>query len=214
MKLLLASGNPKKRKELEAMLAPLGVELLTPAELDGIPDVDEDQDTFRGNAAKKALSATGATGLACLADDSGLEVEALNGAPGVYSARYSGADANDARNNAKLLNELVGLPAEKRGAEFKCALALALPEPNGGARIAAEFEGSVQGRILEVAAGSGGFGYDPLFLFTEEGEPGCGSAFAELTSAQKSSVSHRGRALNKLIKRLPELLSPHFSSAD
>jgi XTP/dITP diphosphohydrolase len=214
MKLLLASGNQKKREELHAMLAPLGIELLTPSDLGGIPDVIEDQDSFRGNAAKKALSATRATGLVCLADDSGLEVDALGGAPGVFSARYSGPTADDARNNAKLLVELAKLPAEKRSARFVCALALALPDDEGQPHLAAEFEGSVQGEILESAAGSGGFGYDPLFLFNEAEQPGCGIAFGDMTPAQKSKVSHRGRALTALVARLPELLTLPSPTAD
>jgi len=214
MKLLLASGNPKKRRELEAMLAPLGIEVVSPADVGGLPEVEEDQDSFQGNANKKALSAAEASGMVSLADDSGLEVDALNGAPGVFSARYSGPDADDARNNQKLLVELSGLPETKRGARFRCALSLALPHQGLGARIAAEFEGSVEGRILEQPAGDGGFGYDPLFLFTETGQPGCGRAFAELSPAEKAGVSHRGRALAALAQRLPELLGSDTLTAD
>ncbi len=214
MKILLASGNPKKRKELASMLQPHGIELCTPDQVGGLPEVIEDQDSFRGNAAKKALSAARSSGLACLADDSGLEVDALNGAPGVFSARFSGPGANDAMNNAKLLHELSGLPAEERSARFKCALALAVPTSGGDARLAAEFEGCVEGRILETARGDDGFGYDPLFLFDETGQPGCGRAFGELSAAEKALVSHRGRALAALAHKLPGLLPSLTPSAE
>src|SRR5262245_40537610 len=162
MRLLIASQNAKKRKELELLLAALAIEIATPADVGGIPDVDEDQPSFARNAAKKAESAARASGLWALADDSGLEVEALGGAPGVRSARYAGEPADDARNNARLLRELDGLPAAQRAARFVCALALA--RPDGG--IALAVSGEARGRILEAPRGSGDFGYDPLFLFT------------------------------------------------
>ena len=205
MKLLVASGNAKKLAELRALLAPprvRGVEVVSPADVGGIPDVEEDRPTFAGNAAKKARSGARASGHWTLADDSGLCVETLDGAPGVRSARFAGEPSDDARNNAKLLRALAGRPAAERGAEFVCALALASPD----GEIVMELRGTAHGTILEAPRGTSGFGYDPLFLFDEEGEPGCGRAFAELTREEKSNVSHRGRALAQLADRLTELV--------
>ncbi len=203
MKLLLASSNRKKLRELCGLLAPLALELCAPQDVGGIVDVVEDQPTFAGNAAKKAISAAQHTGMWALADDSGLEVDALGGAPGVRSARFAGEPADDARNNAELLRRLAGVPAAERGARFVCAIALAHP----GGILAATFEGQAQGRILAEPRGTGDFGYDPLFLFTEPGYPQTGSSFAELDSATKSSVSHRGRALARLVAALPAIRS-------
>jgi XTP/dITP diphosphohydrolase len=202
LRLLVASDNAKKRAELEGLLAPLGCELVTPAALGGLPPVDEDQPTFAGNAAKKARSGARASGLWTLADDSGLEVEALGGAPGVRSARFAGRHGDDAANNALLLERLAGLPPERRGARFVCALAVARPD---GA-LALEVEGEVRGRILEAARGTGGFGYDPLFLFTEAGFAQSHRPFGELDPAAKAGVSHRGRALRLLAQRLPSVI--------
>lgn len=202
-RLLLASDNAKKRAELEGLLAGTGIELVTPAEVGGLPEVDEDQPDFEGNARKKALSAARASGLWSLADDSGLEVDHLDGAPGVRSARFAGVHGDDAANNALLLSRLAGLGDAARGARFVCALCLARPD----ATPALEVRGEVRGRILEEARGAGGFGYDPLFLFTEEGFEETGQSFAELTAAQKARVSHRGRALAQLVETLPETLS-------
>lgn len=210
MKLLIASTNPKKLAELRALLAPLAVELLAPADVGGLISVVEDQPTFAGNAAKKACAAAEQTRLWCLADDSGLEVEVLAGAPGVHSARFAGEPADDNRNNAELLRRLEGVPESKRGARFVCALALARPD---GA-LAQTFEGTAAGRILKVPRGDGDFGYDPLFLFTEPDQAGTGRTFAELDSPSKSAVSHRGRALSALLLALPTLLSEHSSAAN
>ena len=203
MQILLASNNVKKRAELERLLAPLGFELLTPADIGGLADVDEDQPDFRGNAAKKALAAARATGRLVLADDSGLEVDHLNGAPGVHSARFAGTHGDDAANNALLLKRLEGVPEAQRGARFVCALALASGLAGPGPALLLEVEGQTRGRILSAPRGTGGFGYDPLFLFTEEGLPQTGRCFAELSGSDKSSVSHRGRALRELVERLP-----------
>jgi len=202
VRLLVASDNRKKRAELEALLAPLGLELVSPSEVGGLPPVEEDRPTFAGNAAKKAASAARATGLWALADDSGLEVEALGGEPGVRSARFAGRHGDDAANNALLLERLAGLPAERRGARFVCALALARPDGS----LALEVEGATRGRILSAPRGGAGFGYDPLFLFTEEGFAETGRPFAELEPAEKARVSHRGRALRRLAERLPAVL--------
>lgn len=207
VRLLLASGNAKKRAELERLLAGRGVSILVPADAGGLPPVEEDQPSFRGNAEKKAAAAARAVAARALADwaladDSGLEVEALDGAPGVRSARYAGPACDDAANNEKLLCALAGLPEGRRGARFVCVLALARPDGS----IAATFEGSAHGRILAAPRGTGGFGYDPLFLFDEPGSPEAGRTFAELGTDAKGRVSHRGRALRALCARLPELL--------
>jgi len=209
VQILLASGNPKKRSELIALLAPLGIELLVPADVGGIPEVEEDGDTFEANARKKAIAAAGATGHWCLADDSGLCVDALDGAPGVRSARFSGEAADADANNVHLLQRLEeagALAATDRGAHFVCCLALARPDES----IAAVLERESHGQILDDAKraqrAEGGFGYDPLFLFEEEGQPGSGSTFAEMDSAAKSAVSHRGRALRALASQLPALI--------
>lgn len=203
MRLLLASGNPHKRRELSAILAPIGVQVVAPADVGGIPEVEEDADTFAGNAAKKAVSAATAKAMWALADDSGLEVQALGGAPGVRSARYAGASSDAQRNNEKLLSELEGVPPERRAARFVCALALARPDGSP----CLEIEGRAEGRILTGPRGAAGFGYDPLFLFTEEDrEVGNGRTFAEMTLEEKSLVSHRGRALRRLAAELPDLM--------
>jgi XTP/dITP diphosphohydrolase len=198
MKLLLASNNEKKLNELAALLADLDVALVLPSDIGGLPEVVEDQPTFRANAAKKAIAAALHSGLWSLADDSGLEVDALNGAPGVMSARFAGAHGDDAANNAALLEKLSDVPERERTAHFTCALALARPDGS----LAAEIESAAYGRILRAARGTRDFGYDPLFLFTEPGFAATDRGFAELTLAEKSEVSHRGRALRLLRERL------------
>jgi len=202
VRLLIATQNRKKLAELEGLLVPLGIELVTPAAVGGLPAVDEDQQTFALNAAKKARSAARASGLWALADDSGLEVDVLGGEPGVRSARWAGEPADDGRNNARLLTALADVPEARRGARFVCALALARPDGT----LAHAVEGQARGRILGAPRGDGDFGYDPLFLFTEPGFAQTGRGFAELTGAEKSAVSHRGRALRSLARRLPALL--------
>lgn len=202
VQILLATGNPKKIAELRGMLEPLGFGAIAPDDVGGLPPVIEDEPTFAGNARKKAVSAARATKKWALADDSGLEVDHLDGAPGVGSARFAGAHGDDAANNAKLLALLAGVPAEKRGARFVCALAFAAPD----GEVAFEIEGTARGRILEGPRGDGDFGYDPLFLFTETGYAATGRGFAELTAEEKRAVSHRGRALRELAENLPELM--------
>lgn len=198
MRILIASENRKKLAELAALLAPLHVKIVTPAQVGGLPPVDEDGATFAENAAKKATSAARASGLHALADDSGLEVDALGGAPGVRSARFAGAHGDDAANNELLLAKLRDVPAGRRGARFVCALALARPDGS----IAVAVEGVARGEILVAPRGERDFGYDPLFLFTEPGFPQTGRGFAELTPAEKSAVSHRGRAHQRLAAAL------------
>ncbi len=202
MQLLLASNNAKKRAELVRLLGPLGIEIRTPADVGGIDDVDEDRPDFAGNAAKKARAAALATGLWSLADDSGLEVACLGGAPGVLSARYAGEHGDDAANNARLLAELADRSTAERGARFVCALALCAPD----GELAHECQGTASGRILSEPRGDGDFGYDPLFLFTEEGHAQTGRGFAELSPTEKSEVSHRGRALRMLVAELPSIV--------
>ncbi len=210
MQLLLASNNPKKRREFEALLGPLGIELLCPVDVGGLDDVDEDQPDFAGNALKKSRAASSEKRLLALADDSGLEVDALGGAPGVRSARFAGEPSNDERNNDLLLERLGDLPAEKRGARFVCALALT--EPRGRALI--QVEGHARGRILKERRGKRDFGYDPLFEFCETGHAQSGRSFAELTPEQKAEVSHRGRAVQKFLTQLQELLPSLQASAE
>jgi XTP/dITP diphosphohydrolase len=202
MRILVATGNAHKLAELRALLAPLHVEVVAPDEVGGLPPVEEDRPDFAGNAEKKAASAARASGLWALADDSGLEVERLAGAPGVRSARFAGPAAGTEANNALLLERLAGVPDAERGARFVCALALARPD---GA-IAARIRGQAQGRILTAPRGRAGFGYDPLFLFTEPGSELAGRSFAELAPEEKARVSHRGRALRELARRFPELV--------
>lgn len=201
MKILLASGNKKKHAEFTRILAPLGIEVLLPASVGGIPDVDEDRPTFAGNAAKKATSAALARGMWALADDSGLEVDALGGEPGVKSARYAGEHGADGANNTLLLHKLADVPDERRTARFTCALALAAED----GRIVLEVQGHAYGRILHGPRGDGDFGYDPLFLFTEPGFAQTGRGFAELAPEEKAHVSHRGRASRELVARLVSL---------
>ena len=203
MKILVATGNPKKIRELRAALEPFGAQLVEPADVGELPDVVEDELTFAGNAKKKARSAALATGLWSLADDSGLEVDRLRGAPGVHSARFAGPGADDERNNDLLLEKLAGVPESERTARFTCALALCRPDGT----VALETSGTARGRILLQRRGTRDFGYDPLFLFTEEGFPQTGKTFAEIPLEQKSAVSHRGRALRALAAELPALLA-------
>ncbi len=202
VKLLLASNNPKKLAELERVLGQADLALVLPREVGGIPDVVEDAPSFAGNAAKKAVSAARAKGMWALADDSGLLVDALDGAPGVLSARFAGVHGDDAANNALLLERMKGVLPERRGARFVCALALARPDGS----VALQVQGTARGRILESPRGTHDFGYDPLFLFTEPGFAQSEKGFAELEPDEKAAVSHRGRALREFARRLPGVL--------
>ena len=181
--MLVATRNRHKLGELAALLAWPRERLHSLAEYPDLPPVEEDGGTFAANAAKKARAAADATGLPALADDSGLEVDALGGAPGVYSARYAGAAADDAANNRKLLDALRGV-ADRR-ARFRCVVALTAPR--GAPRL---FEGVCEGVLLTAPRGAGGFGYDPLFM--PDGRP---QTFAELEPSVKNEISHRARAL-------------------
>lgn len=188
MKVVLATKNAGKAKEIGRMLEGSGVEIIS---LEGFPEVElppETGKTMKENALLKARAAAGATGLPALADDSGLEVDFLGGAPGVYSARYSGEKATDEENWKKLLRELEGVPAEKRGARFRCAIALVGFDADEHL-----FEGVFEGLIAEAPRGTGGFGYDPVFFVPEAGRTA-----AELAPDEKNRISHRARAIDAL----------------
>ncbi|MGE5509286.1 MAG: XTP/dITP diphosphatase [Chitinophagales bacterium] len=192
--LVLASRNRHKCEELRQLLKGLPVDLKLLSDYPGAPDVEEDGETFAENAIKKARAAAEFTGEWSLADDSGLVVDALGGAPGVHSARFAGEPRSDARNNQKLLRLLEGVPAERRTARFKAVIALA--GPHGELDVV---EGTAEGRVIEELRGAGGFGYDPLFLFPE-----LGRTMAELSPAEKNELSHRGLAVKALLGRLEE----------
>jgi XTP/dITP diphosphohydrolase len=190
VKLLFATRNRGKLAELERLVAGLSIEVLS---LDQVaaPEVDEDAPDFAGNAEKKARSARAATGIAALADDSGLEVDALGGAPGVRSARYSG-DHDDRANNARLLEELARIPDAERTARFRCAIAFV--DEQG--RLATA-DGTCEGAIARAPRGQHGFGYDPLFLVG-----GGNRTMAELVPEEKDRVSHRGAAMRRILPSL------------
>lgn len=194
-KLLLATRNQKKKKELQQILNNLDIQIITLDELPDLPEIIEDGATFAQNAIKKAVSTAIASGLPCLADDSGLVVDALGGQPGIYSARFAGEDANDNENNQKLLKMMADVKTEKRTARFVCVIAVsdALGEVK-------TVEGSCAGRIAFEPSGEGGFGYDPLFI--PDAYP---CSFAELSAEQKNLISHRGKALIKAQAIIREL---------
>ena len=184
-RLVIATRNAGKVAELRAALALLGFDALSLCDLPSAPDVEEDADSFAGNASKKALEISAALGVAALADDSGLEVDALGGAPGVRSARYGGPGLDDAARNRLLLEALRDVPSSARGARFRCAIAYAAP--GEAPRL---FEGVFPGRIAFGPRGTHGFGYDPIFL-----PDGYEISLAEIPPEEKLRVSHRARAL-------------------
>ena len=190
-KLVLASGNAGKLKELSSLLAPLGIEVL-PQSAFNVSEAEEPHPSFVENAIAKARHAARATGLPALADDSGLCVDVLGGAPGVLSARFAGEPKSDARNNALLLERLAGEP--RRSARFYCALALVRHADDPQPIIAC---GEWRGEILETPRGQGGFGYDPLFLV-----PDLDQTAAEIDHSLKNVLSHRGNAMRQLLDRL------------
>ncbi|MFC5440963.1 RdgB/HAM1 family non-canonical purine NTP pyrophosphatase [Rhodanobacter ginsenosidimutans] len=195
-RIVLASSNPGKLREFNALFADSGCEVVTQASL-GIDDVEETGLTFVENALLKARHAAQVSGLPALADDSGLCVEALKGAPGLYSARYAGGHGDSAANNAKLLRTLDSMPPDQRRAFFMCALVLLRHAADPTPLIV---EGRWHGRVLDTPRGPGGFGYDPLFL-----PDGQTQSAAELDPALKNRLSHRGQAMAKLQARLAEL---------
>ena len=191
-KIVMASGNAGKIREIRRLLEPLNVVVVPQSDFD-VSDVDETGTTFEENAIIKARHAAAATGLPAIADDSGLLVDALDGRPGVYSARYASATASDDDNINHLLDELDGVAPDNRGAEFHCVACFLLhadAEPLLG-------NGSWRGRILSERLGDGGFGYDPVFH-----DPESGKASAQLTAKEKNARSHRGQALRELVKAL------------
>ena len=204
--LVVATRNRKKGIELAQLLDPpwepspgrTRIEVRTLDAYPDLPETIEDAETFAGNARKKAAEAARALGLWVLADDSGLAVDALEGAPGVYSARYAGTHGDDEANNRKLLEGLADVPDDRRGAAFVCALALA--DPSGAIRL--ESSGACRGRIIREPRGSGGFGYDPLFLIPEYQR-----TFGELSALVKQQLSHRARAAGRIRPGLERLLA-------
>ncbi|MBI4844755.1 MAG: XTP/dITP diphosphatase [Nitrospirae bacterium] len=189
MDIVLATRNRKKVEEMKSIFGSMGMEprLYALDDFPGCREAEEDGATFEENAAKKALQIFKCAGMTAVADDSGLEVDALKGAPGIYSARYAGEPSDDSANNRKLLDELKDVPDEERGARFVCCIAMA---DKDGVKT---FLGYVNGRIGREPRGRNGFGYDPLF-FPE----GSDRTFAEIADAEKNAMSHRGRALKKL----------------
>jgi XTP/dITP diphosphohydrolase len=194
MQLLIATKNMHKLQEIRSILDISGLDLRGMDDMPGLPDVEEDGQTFEANAGKKARELAEHTGLWAMADDSGLEVDALGGAPGVYSARYAGEPVDYRRNNEKLLRELA--IARNRTARFRCVIALA--EPRGEIRTV---EGRCEGRIASEARGDRGFGYDPLFV-----PDGYEVTFAEMPAEVKNRISHRGAALRRAVEAWRDLL--------
>ena len=195
MKLVLATKNQGKIREISETLTPHGIEAVSLNDFPDIEAIEEDGETFRENAVKKASVVCEHTGLIALADDSGLEVDYLDGAPGVHSSRFTGEEKNDEANNNKLLELLAGVPVEQRSARFQCVMAVAVP---GGWAYTAE--GTCEGFITEEPLGSGGFGYDPLFYLPEYDK-----TFAELDLDTKNKISHRAQALTGILDILSEL---------
>ncbi|MBI5409521.1 MAG: XTP/dITP diphosphatase [Nitrospirae bacterium] len=195
MDIVLATRNKKKVEEIRKILEAAGVSfrIFTLDDFPKCPEVEEDGDTFEKNAVKKAVQISRCTGLTAVADDSGLEVEALNGAPGVFSARYAGENADDGANCEKLLHEMKDVPSDKRKARFVCCISMAFQDN------VRTFFGYVEGRIGTEPHGEKGFGYDPLFY-----PGGSGSTFAEMEDHEKNAISHRAGALTALQKYLKE----------
>ena len=201
MKIYLASGNQHKLSELLIALQQAGLddcEVFSANLIGGMPEVDETGDTFEANAIlkAKALRLEGPKEAFYLSDDSGIEIDHLNGQPGIRSARYAGETCNDQANNEKVLSEMTEVPDGKRGCRFRCVLALV------GEGLTKTFSGSCEGTLLQEYRGSGGFGYDPLFLPKESD-----NTFAEISSEEKAEISHRARALRYLMEYLRKRLS-------
>ena len=197
--LLVATTNSGKLAEIKALLKCLPVHIISLGDLQHPPLVAEDGQSFEENALKKARTLAHWSGYVTLADDSGLEVDALNGNPGIFSSRFGGVERDDAANNSKLLEQLRDVPEEKRTARFVCVLALCAPTPGGGKQFTAR--GSCEGLIGFAAKGKNGFGYDPLFVFLP-----LNKTFGEIDQQTKTTVSHRGKALKELVKVLPAWL--------
>jgi XTP/dITP diphosphohydrolase len=198
-RLLIATGNSGKLREYRALLGDLGWELVSPRDVELSLEVDESGSDYAENAKIKAVAFARASRLVTLADDSGLEVDALGGEPGPLSARYAGPGADDSRRYSRLLERLRGVPPEKRGARFRCLIAVA--RPSGETEL---FEGTCEGVVTEAPRGETGFGYDPVFLLPERGR-----TLAELPLSEKNAVSHRGAAARKARPFLEKLLSEY-----
>jgi XTP/dITP diphosphohydrolase len=197
MKIVIATSNHNKLRELKELLTGFDVQILSLMDFPDCPPVVEDGESFAENALKKAQTICAHTGLLTIADDSGLEVDCLEGRPGIFSARYAGEGADDRNNYEKLLQEIKGVAPEKRGARFRCVLAIAAP--SGRHRIV---DGEYRGFIITEPRGENGFGYDPVFIDTISG-----LTFAEMKPDQKNQISHRARALHELVKILPDFLN-------
>jgi XTP/dITP diphosphohydrolase len=197
MKIVIATSNQNKLRELKELLIGFDVQILSLMDFPDCPPVVEDGESFAENALKKAQTICAHTGLLTIADDSGLEVDCLEGRPGIFSARYAGEGADDRKNYEKLLQEIKGFAPEKRGARFRCVLAIAAP--SGRQRIV---DGEYRGFIITEPRGENGFGYDPVFIDTISG-----LTFAEMKPDQKNQISHRARALHELVKILPDFLN-------
>lgn len=196
-RLLIATRNHNKKKELAEMLSTCNIEVLTLDEIESLPEVEEDGETFADNAIKKAKTIAILSGYHCLADDSGLVVDALGGEPGVYSARYAGKNADDHKNNQKLLKRMENIEEGRRTARFVCVIAVSDPQGN-----VETVQGVCEGRIGLIPSGTRGFGYDPLFIplaYTK--------TFAELSAEEKNSISHRGQALKGIKPVLHSIFS-------
>lgn len=202
MDIVIASGNAHKVIEIRALCDGLPLRLRSLADFPGLPAVVEDGATFEANARKKALAVARATGLIALADDSGVEVDALGGAPGVHSARWAGRPGDDAANNAKLVAAMQDVPEARRTMRYRCVIAVADP-----AGILFTAEGACEGRVLLAPRGANGFGYDPFMLVPE-----LGLTMAELDPAVKNRISHRGRALAACRERLAALVRDRGAS--
>jgi len=198
MDIVLATRNKKKVEEIRRIAAGLPLSVVSLDDLPDCPEVVEDQDTFDGNASKKALETAQCTGKPALSDDSGLEVDALDGRPGVLSARYApdATSGNDPRNYQKLLKDLENIPDEQRTGRFVCCLSLAYPDGT-----VKTFSGRAEGSIAREPRGEKGFGYDPVFI-----PEGFERTFAEMSASEKDALSHRGKAIEKLAEYLRALL--------
>ena len=197
-RILLATGNMGKVREIRDLVRHVPIRLLSLSDVGPVPDVIEDGDTFEANALKKARVLADFSGMATLADDSGLCVDALDGRPGVLSARYAGEHSSDEEKCRRILEEMADVPDEQRSARFVCVLALVFP--NNGETL---FQGVCEGRIIRELRGKLGFGYDPIFYYEQ-----AGCTFAQMDRAAKNQVSHRGRALEKLAAYLERFSGP------
>jgi XTP/dITP diphosphohydrolase len=199
--IVLASRNRKKSGEIADLLAPTGIAVVSVAEFPDVPEVDEDGQTFSENAVKKAVQTAHHLKRWCIGEDSGLMVDALAGAPGISSARYSGENATDEQNNEKLLAALSNVPEDKRGGAYVCNVVLA--DDTGAVRL--QVEAMCRGRIATAPRGTNGFGYDPLFVIREYHR-----TFGELSAVVKRQISHRARAFAKFIPQLAALFESEF----